>query len=320
MSAAATGVSPVRLVIQRALGQLALPPPIPVTSLAQSSAAVSSPTLSQTSAGLLPDHLPSRPLPQPLSQALKTKPRIHVPLSKTRPGELYEPTTVFPPEERRVFQDTSYPWCTVGRVDTPGGMCSGVMIGPRHMLTCSHGIQWNSDGTAGWVKFTPAYFDGTFPSFGDSLGAQIYSWVKVDGSDGIDGTEGRSDYVVVVLNSRLGDATGWVGARSYSDSWDGKPFWSHVGYPTDLAVGQRPTFQASISLDGAFFDSNSHKRIFHKGDVWPGQSGGPFFAWWAGESYPSVVAVQSAQNPSENIASGGSNLVTLINKARADFP
>ena len=316
---AETGVSQLRLVVQRALGQLALPPPIPVTSLAQLSAATSDSTSAQA-AGFLPDHLPSRPLPRPMPSQLKAKPRIHVPLPQTRPQELYEPTTVFPPEDRRIFQDTAYPWCTVGRVDTPGGTCSGAMVGPRHMLTCSHGIQWNSDGTAGWVKFTPAYFDGAFPPFGDAMGTRVYSMKKVDGSDGIDRDEGRSDYVVVILNSRLGDVTGWMGSRSYSDSWDDQPFWSHIGYPADLTSAKRPTFQASISLDGAFFDSDSRKRIFHQGDVWPGQSGGPFFGWWKGESYPSVVAVQSAQDSSENLASGGSDLVTLISKARADFP
>jgi hypothetical protein len=148
----------------------------------------------------------------------------------------------------------------------------------------------------------------------------IYSMKKVDGSDLIDRDEGRSDYVVVVLNTRLGDVTGWMGSRSYSDSWDGGSFWSHIGYPFDLTSGQRPIFHPSIALDGDSSDSNTRKRIFHKGDVFQGQSGGPFFAWWKGETYPSVVAVQSGETSSENLASGGSDLLTLINKARADFP
>jgi peptidoglycan hydrolase-like protein with peptidoglycan-binding domain/V8-like Glu-specific endopeptidase len=304
----------IKLVLQGAAGQVALPPSIPITSLTQQTSAVSN----AAQAGFLPAHLSLRPLPQAMPYHLIAKPNASV-FAETG-AELYRPTTVFKPEDRRVFQDTSYPWCTTGRVDTPGNFCSGVMIGPRHMLTCSHGIKWNSDGSAGSVKFTPAYFDGGVGPFGDAMGIRIYNMKKVDGSDLIDRDEARSDYVVVVLNSRLGDVTGWMGSRTYSDSWDGDALWNHVGYPFDLNSGQRPTFQPSISLDGAFFDSDSRKRIFHKGDVFGGQSGGPFFAWWKGETYPSVVAVQSSEKSSENLASGGSDLVTLIAKARTDFP
>jgi len=93
-----------------------------------------------------------------------------------------------------------------------------------------------------------------------------------------------------------------------------------LGYPGDLAGAQRPSFQSGISLDGSFWDREVHTRIFHRGDVWPGQSGGPFFAWWAGESWPRLVADQSGQDSDENSASGGAHLVDCIIRARSDFP
>ena len=39
---------------------------------------------------------------------------------------------------------------------------SGVMIGPRHLLTVSHVIDWTAPAgfAADWVRFTPSYFDG----------------------------------------------------------------------------------------------------------------------------------------------------------------
>jgi hypothetical protein len=40
--------------------------------------------------------------------------------------------------DRYLFIDTAFPWCTTGRVDTPGGQASGAMVGPRHVLTCGH--------------------------------------------------------------------------------------------------------------------------------------------------------------------------------------
>lgn len=65
-------------------------------------------------------------------------------------------------------------------------------------------------------------------------------------------------------------------------------------------------------------DHELDESMSHKGDVWPGQSGGAFWRYWNNSAY--VVAVQSAHNPSDNFASGGSNLVDLVIEARAEFP
>jgi len=269
--------------------------------------------------GYLPDHLPLRPLPRHLLPELMVPPRVASAPLPDRPRDVHQATTIFPPENRYIFNDTSFPWCTVGRVDTPGGQASGVMVGPRHMLTCSHVIQWLPGNTAGWVKFTPAYFDGSAP-FGVAWGTMIY-WeeLKVFGPS-INRTEGQHDYVAVVLNTRIGELTGWMGSRSWSDDWDGGAYWSHIGYPGDLAGGQRPSFQGSIALDGSFWDREVHTRIFHQGDIWPGQSGGPFFGWWAGEPWPRVVADQSGQSSDENSASGGAHMIDCIIRALNDFP
>lgn len=269
--------------------------------------------------GYLPDHLPLQPLPRHLPSELVVPARIQGAPLPDRPRDVHQATTIFPPDNRYIFNDTAFPWCTVGRVDTPGGQASGVMVGPRHMLTCSHAIQWLPGNTAGWVKFTPSYFDGSAP-FGVAWGTMIY-WegVKVFGPS-ISRDEGQHDYVAVVLNTRIGDLTGWMGSRSWSDDWDGGSYWSHIGYPGDLAGGQRPSYQGGIALDGSFWDREVHTRIFHRGDVWPGQSGGPFFGWWAGEPWPRVVADQSGQTSDENSASGGAHMIDCIIRARNDFP
>jgi len=188
--------------------------------------------------GYLPDHLPLRPLPRHLPSELAVRPRVASAPLPDRPKDVHRATTVFTPDDRYIFNDTAFPWCTTGRVDTPGGQASGVMVGPRHMLTCSHAIQWNADGTAGWVKFTPSYFDGSAP-FGVAWGTMIY-WeeLKVFGPT-VDRTEGQHDYVAVVLNTRIGDLTGWMGSRSWSDDWDGGSYWSHIGYPGDLLTSAK---------------------------------------------------------------------------------
>jgi V8-like Glu-specific endopeptidase len=264
--------------------------------------------------GFLPDHLDRRVVPQALPKHFHMGKRIEA-LQKR--GLNYA-TTVFAPDDRYTFNDTSFPWCTVGRVDVAGGWASGTLIGPRHVLTVSHTIAWGPNNTAGWVKFTPSYFDGSEP-FGVAWAQWTYYDYKVSGPT-IDNTEEQYDYVVCVLDRRIGDITGWMGSRSYTDGWDGGSYWSHVGYPGDLASGSRPSFQNNIALDGSSSEPDEHEIMTHKADVWPGQSGGPMFGWWSGEPWPRVVSVQSWQNTSSNGASGGANLVDLIIRARNDFP
>jgi hypothetical protein len=114
-----------------------------------------------TREGLRPDFLPV--VFRPGRVALKPNERAAPPadFDYRRDGELVDrPTNVFAPDQRYIYQDTAFPWCTLGRVDTPLGTCTGCTIGSRLLLTGDHCIQWNSDGTAGWVRFRPAYYNG----------------------------------------------------------------------------------------------------------------------------------------------------------------
>jgi V8-like Glu-specific endopeptidase len=231
-------------------------------------------------------------------------------------GDALGARTIFGPDNRKVFYSTAYPWRCNGKVESPLGSGSGTMVGPRHLLTCSHIIDWRPDGTVGWLKFTPMYYNGSAP-YGNAWATRVYFKYKVQGPT-IDSTEAKYDYVAVVLDRTIGAATGWLGTKGYTDSWDGGAYWTHVGYPDDLTGGQRPIYQNGIALDGDFWTTDAHEPISHKADVWPGQSGGPFWGYWDGAPY--AVAAQSAQTVSVNRASGGSDLVDLVRKARTDYP
>ncbi|WP_148081909.1 hypothetical protein [Streptomyces botrytidirepellens] len=84
------------------------------------------------SAGMYPAHLPLTYKPELVEQA--------------RPREIRDDygirNAVFAPDTRYIFRDTSFPWCTAGRVETAGGSCTGTMIGRRLMVTGSHCMQW----------------------------------------------------------------------------------------------------------------------------------------------------------------------------------
>jgi hypothetical protein len=84
-------------------------------------------------AAFVPDYLAVEPHPKRLLKAIR---RIPEHLDKKKRYN----TTIFAPDERKVFQDTSYPWSALGRCETNFGPFSGVLIGPRHLLTCNHGI------------------------------------------------------------------------------------------------------------------------------------------------------------------------------------
>ncbi|WP_343685707.1 trypsin-like serine peptidase [Chryseobacterium gleum] len=224
--------------------------------------------------------------------------------------------TIFGVDQRKVYNSTAYPWRCVGRVESSLGSGSGVMIGPRHLLTCSHIVDWQPNNTTGWLKFTPMYYNGSAP-YGTAWGTLTYYKYKVAGPT-IDSTEIQYDYVVIVLDRPIGNSTGWLGSKSYSDSWDGGAYWTHAGYPGDLTGTQRPTYQTGIALDGDFWSADDNESMSHKADIWPGQSGGPFWGYWDGSPY--AVATQSAHNPSDNFASGGSDLVNLVIRARNEHP
>jgi V8-like Glu-specific endopeptidase len=276
------------------------------------------------SGGRLHDHLGVSALPAKLARELRVR-RPFLDRGLSRKG-LSDPTTVFNPDERYTFSDTSFPWCTSGKVETEAGWGSGVMIGPRHMMTASHVVVWKPGNTCGWIKFTPLKFDSSEP-FGHAFATLVYSWNKADGSDGLNLTEGAFDYVVCVLDSPLGNVTGWMGSRGYNTGWDGGDYWGHIGYPQDLSGGTRPSFvgyQDFISESSTSLNGRSSYRIRHEIDVIPGQSGGPYFGFWSGEPWPRVVAIQSGQNlggpGGDNTSGGGNPLSELINFARNANP
>jgi V8-like Glu-specific endopeptidase len=290
-------------------GGRALPPPLRGESSRIPRHRLDDTAMLERLQGFIPDHLAFSATPHDWVRSVR---RIRDPRAEPRIA-----TTLFGSDDRRAFRDTAYPWSTVGLVETNRGTGSGVMIGPRHLLTVSHVIDWSAPAgfAADWVRFTPSYYDGTAP-FGEAYGSHIYWYVQEDGDGFISGNEGDYDYAVVVLDRRLGETTGWMGARGYDDAWDSLDVWSHMGYPGDLNSGQRPTWQGGFRVDGSDAAAQS---ILHRADVFPGQSGGPVFGFWAGDVGPRAVAVQSWQNSSDNGASGSAAMRDLVARARTEF-
>jgi V8-like Glu-specific endopeptidase len=273
--------------------------------------------------GYLPRGVPVTPYPR---RTLEGRPAPRWRRPDGQRDDLGEPTAVFLPDTRYAFTDTAFPWRTCGRVATPGGSASGVMIGPRHMMTASHIVPWLGDGGSDWITFTPLQYDTSEP-FGSAYATRVYYWRQGSDADGIDSQEAAFDYVVCVLNTRLGESVGWMGSRTYSDDWNGQAVWGHVGYPFDIGSASRPVYHGDGIMDSTVPESlggHDAVRVVHRNDAVDGQSGGPYFGWWEGEEWPRVVATQSAENwggtGGPNAAGGGAALPILINHARAVEP
>ena len=271
------------------------------------------------SEGFWPAHLPLRYMPNLVEKAPRKK--------KIRKGNDI-PEVVFPPDTRYIYRDTSFPWCTTGKVETSSGSCTGTMIGRRLMVTASHCINWTNGG-AGWVKLTPSYYNGSEP-FGIAWATRVIYWSRVDGSDGLSDQETAFDYVVLVLDRNLGDITGYPGYRTYSSSWNGGNYWQHIGYPGDLSGSERPAFFGNGAISSVQSKSTSGQTGYVEGhfmDTSGGHSGGPYWGWWEGEPWPRLVGVHSvgASNPGtgtsgDNEAGGGPALSSLIGYAREHYP
>lgn len=237
------------------------------------------------------------------------------------------PTNVFGIDERYIYNDSSFPWRTVGRVWNAAGSGAACTIGPRLVLTASHCINWIAGGGAGWVKFSPAYYNSNGP-WGEFYATRVIYWNRAQG--GLSNLETAFDYAVLVMNGYVGNTVGYPGYRTYSGSWNGDPVWQHMGYPGDLTSTQRPAFQGDCVISSTSSESLSGQSALvmgHYNDITGGHSGGPVWGWWSGEPWPRVVGVQSAESGTpayntsgDNEFGGGQALSSLISYARSNYP
>lgn len=253
-------------------------------------------------------------------------------LAKYKDKELDRGATIFGTDDRYLFFDRSYPWRTTGLVRTAAGRCTGCTIGPRLVLTASHCVNWSADGSsAGWISFAPGSFDGDEP-WGEIAATQIVFWNQAQGL--LSDLETAFDYVVLVMEEDIGNVIGYPGYRTYNEDWNNGSFWQIIGYPGELAGGQRPSFQGDAVISSVGDQSLNGQDGYvmgHFNDITPGNSGGPCWGWWSEEPWPRVVGVASTigstavQTPTgstsgDNEFGGGPALSSLISWARSNFP
>jgi V8-like Glu-specific endopeptidase len=285
---------------------------------------------------------PTLPLPPPkvpewadIIYHPKMSVRLARPTMRRSNGKRVRPLYIFGNDVRQPFCPTGYPWQCIGRIFayndpysfTPSWMGTGVLVSHDIVLTASHVVPWGAN--PGMIQFVPAYFNGF-----STLGPNVYSYVDEaaayyqEPDPNVD--KPAWDFAVLHLIDALGDSLGWFGGRTYDDSWNDGNYWNLVGYAGDIDGGEQPSWQGGISFHDDDEDGDAMELETDNGDATPGDSGGPFFAWWEGENYPSVVGVVSAQErewdfpwwngpEDNNVAAAGSPMIDLVLWARSNW-
>ena len=273
---------------------------------------------------------------RPLGLATTFAPKLSKPTHQLRTSRgkgLDRGGSIFGTDDRYLFDDHAFPWRTTGKVRTVGKWGSGTTIGPRHVLTASHVVNWTggSGGGVAWLSFTPGYFDGSGP-WGEIAATRVIYWEQAPGT--LTDQQTAFDYVVLVMDQRIGDVVGYPGYRTYDDGWNGGNYWQYIGYPGELSSGERPAFQGNCTISTAQDESlsgQSAQVLGHFNEFTPGQSGGSVWGWWDNEPWPRVVGVGSTigdttvKSPAvgtrgDNEYGGGPALSALISWARTNYP
>jgi len=263
----------------------------------------------------------------------RTLPRTAIGGLRRFNGRSVTPAYVNNPDQRQVYQDTSYPWCCVGKViNSEGKVGSGALVGPDIMVTAGHVVPWNSvQANSWWMLFVADYFDFSFGiagiSFSVPLGwASYVSDVNGYSTSYYSGNVVGYDWAICKLYNPLGNSLGYFGFNGYSSDWENENVWEVAGYPIEVAHGERPSREGGVSILDDDEDSNDGQELeSENSDISPGNSGGPIFGWWGSD--PRVIGVVSGQEherpargpQDNNIFASGSGFCNLIAWGRSNW-
>ena len=170
---------------------------------------------------------------------------------------------VFGPDDTRtrVSNTKKYPWRAIVRV---GENCSGVFVGPRHILTAGHCVHryghWDEDA----YTITPAQSGRTKP-YGKLVAQKICTltpWMEH--------MDDRYDIAMITLKDPVGDKIGWLGTRPKIRPGDTVNI---ASYPGDKPDGTQWTSTCVV-------EKTDQHYIYYRCDTYGGSSGSGVYVYF----------------------------------------
>jgi hypothetical protein len=261
---------------------------------------------------------------------------------RTRKGRVFDHNVsyIFNGDSRIPIYPGGYPERCVCRIivytaSTPGGTmnfqsrATGFMVGSRLLMTSGHSQP--PEPYAEWmIEVTPGSYDGA-SVFGSGFMTYASDYIAYDSDPG-------DDFMLCRLYDPIGDVTGYFGAISYDDDWEGMNVWAMCGYPYDVG-SQRPVIEVGIAVvddddgdnielpGGSVWDTT---QIETKADTASGASGGPIYSWFTDGGLYAIGVNKGVEEESDlsapggsdlhEVASGGDGFVELVLWGRAAWP
>lgn len=233
------------------------------------------------------------------------------------------PDSVIGTDDRsRITATGSFPWRTVVRLavqwsDGTGGVCSGSIISPYHVLTAGHCV-FDFGDTDDWADSIQV-----FPGLNDAQMPYNFAWVtRFHSYTGWTGSgQSEHDWAVIALDRSIGNSTGWMGRQTAAA---GNGIYTGVlnvsGYPaTPNANATCPSWANCQYWDSDSGDDSDDFNHWYWMDTSGGMSGGPVWRYTSDPAARFILTTHTCGTGGCGVgSSGGANHGTRLNQDKYD--